>query len=75
MHKCLLGIGLEILETEPQLLQPSVLLTKPAVKKKHELCIRETRWTESVLEKLHEDLKGNELYKNDFSPFSLLYTE
>jgi hypothetical protein len=66
MNKCLLGVGLEILETVPKLLQPSLHLTKPAVKKKHELCIRETRWTEDVLEKLHQDLKGNKPYKNHF---------
>jgi hypothetical protein len=66
INRCLLRAGLEILETVPKLLQPSLHLTKPAVEKKHELCIRKTRWTGAVLEKLHQDLKGNEPYKNHF---------
>lgn len=27
-----------------------------------ELCIRETRWTDEILTKLHNDLKGMQLY-------------
>jgi hypothetical protein len=66
MNKRLLGVGLEILETVPKFLQPSLHLTNPAVKKKQELCIRETHWTEAMLEKLHQDMKSNKPYKNHF---------
>ncbi|XP_021931514.1 cilia- and flagella-associated protein 91-like isoform X2 [Zootermopsis nevadensis] len=48
--------GLEILETMSNLPQPSHHMRKPAVQN-YELCARETRWTEAVLQQLHQDLK------------------
>jgi hypothetical protein len=73
MNKFFLGVGLEILETEPKLLRPSQHLTKPLVKRNYELCTRETRWTETVLKRLHQDLKSNKSYKIIFSLQPLLY--
>ncbi|XP_069677545.1 cilia- and flagella-associated protein 91-like isoform X2 [Periplaneta americana] len=49
--------GLEILETVPKLLSTSHQPIKVSKKKSYELCIHETRWTEKVLEQLHQDLK------------------
>ncbi|GFG32380.1 hypothetical protein Cfor_04360 [Coptotermes formosanus] len=62
--------GLESLETVPKLLQPSRNLTKPLVKDMHELCIRETRWTEAALKQLHRDLKDTHM-KTSREPVSI----
>lgn len=52
----------------PKLPQPSHHLTKPVVQN-YELCAHETHWTEALLEKLHQDLKGKKLYSHFLANF------
>ncbi|XP_067008009.2 cilia- and flagella-associated protein 91-like [Anabrus simplex] len=57
--------GLEILESTSPKRAPAFDFIKASMPKQTDfLCVRETRWTEEVLQKLHEDLKAYRLRKS-----------